>query len=92
MQALESERMREELFLDFMKEHDRKLREERKAEEKKQAAAFLQLLEASVFIKASPMHPSLAVTGQQPGAALCSSLALGGLQEASVYISASPCT
>ena len=45
--------MREELFTDHMKEHDRKLREARKAEEKNQAAAFMELLKASVFIKVS---------------------------------------
>ena len=51
LQALEAERVREELFVDHMKEHDRKLRETRKAEEKRQATAFRELLEASPFIK-----------------------------------------
>ena len=43
--------MREELFADHMKEVDRKLREKRKEIEREQAAAFKELLEASIFIK-----------------------------------------
>ena len=45
--------------MDHMKEHDRKLREARKAEEKRQATAFRQLLEASPFIKVHRSHSPL---------------------------------
>ena len=53
-QALDSERLREELFSDHMKERDRKARETRKAEQKKKAADFKELLESLPYIKVPP--------------------------------------
>ena len=50
-QAVDSERLREELFLDHMKERDRKARETRKAEQKRRAADFKDLLESVSYIK-----------------------------------------
>ena len=50
-QALGSDRDREELFMDHIKERDRKERETRKVEQKKRMAAFRVLLENSSFIK-----------------------------------------
>ena len=52
-QAVDSERLREELFLDHMKERDRKARETRKAEQKRRAADFKDLLESVSYIKVS---------------------------------------
>ena len=51
LQALSSDRDREELFLDHMKERDRKERESRKVEQKRRQAQFRVLLENSSFIK-----------------------------------------
>ena len=62
-QALDSERLREELFSDHMKERDRKVREARKAEQKKRAADFKELLDSVTYIK---VGPSAAEHGANP--------------------------
>ena len=50
-QAVASDREREELLVDHLKDRERREREAKRAEQKKRMAAFRALLESSSFIK-----------------------------------------
>lgn len=56
LQAIKDVREREQLFNDHMKERERKEKEVRRAELKKQKAAFRNLLESSKYIKVLKHH------------------------------------
>ena len=58
-QALPSDREKEELLTEHLKERERKEAAAQKADEKKRRAAYRELLESSTFIKVEPAPATL---------------------------------